>query len=107
MASAEAVASGESAVSSARGSAASALIAGIAGIAGTGHLAVGTTCCGDRGDGTAVGTGHLAATATYGDGDDVVVPGEEPFGFVNAPIANACYSLWRVRIVSARHLPKV
>jgi hypothetical protein len=54
-----------------------------------------------------VGTGHLAATATYGDGDDVVVPGEEPFGFVNAPIANACYSLWRVRIVSARHLPKV
>ena len=80
------------------------------------------------------GMGHLAATATYGDGvhscsftpttygdgDDLFVPGEEPFGFVNepfgfvnepfgfvTPMAMASYSLWRVRIVSARHLPKV
>jgi len=73
------------------------------------------------------GMGHLAATATYGDGvhscsftpttygdgDDLFVPGEEPFGFVNepfgfvTPMAMAFYSLWRVRIVSARHLPKV
>jgi hypothetical protein len=66
------------------------------------------------------GMGHLAATATYGDGvhscsftpttygdgDDLFVPGEEPFDFVT-PMAMASYSLWRVRIVSARHLPKV